>query len=66
MIYPTPKTQAEKKSIRSILLSEGETKKAKKSGYKYGPQLMDNGFRFDSPSIDIKNKKVALIVNYIN
>lgn len=59
MLYPTPKTEPEQKSLRAIVISEGETTKSKNTGIKYGPQ---QGLNLDSPSIDPNVGKVNSIL----
>lgn len=64
MLYPTPKTEAERKSIRAILLSDSETEKTKKAGMKYLPQTVTEGtINLNSPSTKAKEVKLGVIVS---
>lgn len=67
LVYPTPKTEAERKSIRNILLSDTETDQAKKLGFKYAPQtLTDEVINLNSPSLQKKQKELNTIVGKPN
>lgn len=66
IVFPTPKTDSEKRKIKSTLFSNGESVRANALGYKYLPLMGADGVNMDSPSMVENHLEFTSIVDQVS